>query len=47
MYVITTSLPHICEMDKRTQERHLKRHVGSVGRAHITNVMRLIYVVRT
>ena len=22
MYVITTSLPHICEMDKRTQECH-------------------------
>ena len=36
MYVITTSLPHICEMDKGTQERHLrwKRRVP-----HITNVM--------
>ena len=25
MYVITTSFPNICEMDKRTQERHLHR----------------------
>ena len=24
MYVITTLLPHICELDKRTQERPLR-----------------------
>ena len=38
MYVITTSLPHICELNKRTQERHLRwKRRG----AHIANVMLL------
>ena len=34
---------HICELDKRTQERHLPwKHRA----AHITNVMHAIYMVR-
>ena len=38
MYVITTSLPHICEMDKVLRN---VTYVGSVGRVHIANVMRV------
>ena len=40
MYVITTSLPQICELDKRTQERHLRwkrraRNIANVMRVNV------------
>ena len=37
MYVITTSLPHICEMDKRTQERnlHWKRRAQPIANVRL------------
>ena len=38
MYVITTSLPHICEMDKLLRN---VIYVRNIGRQHITNVMRV------